>query len=253
MSKKKKISHNNNAIIGHNGYIGSFLKKKLKINYLYNSKNIKKIKNKVFDTVYLTAPSSLKYHANKFHTKDKKNILKLINILKTLKCNKIIHFSSTDTICAKKDKKNYYGINRLIIESFIKKKFKNYSIIRLPSLFGGNLKKNFFYDLINQKSLKFYNSQTKLQWYYLEDLIKDINFINKKKIKISNLVSKQISCISIAKYLNHKNLNFNNNLKIYKYNIQNNNNSVNKKYFYSKLEILKKMKKIYKKTKLEKN
>ena len=244
-SSKKKL---NSAIIGHTGYIGSFLKKQKKdINHFYNSKNINKINNNFFDTVYLTAPSSLKYHANKFPKKDKKNVLNLIESLKNLSCNKIIYFSSTDIVDAKNNNKNYYGLNRLKIENFIKKKFKNYLIIRLPSLFGGSLKKNFFYDILNNKSLKFYNSETKLQWYYLENIFNDINYLDKKKINIANLVSEPIKCIEITEFLQLTDLTFDNNLPIYKYNIKNTNSHDKKKYFYNKEQILKKMKINYKK------
>ena len=237
-----------NAIIGHTGYIGNFIKKKSKkISHLYNSKNIQKIKNKFFDIVYLAAPSSLKYYANKFPKKDKDNIIKLIQKLKYLQCNKIIYFSSTDILYAKKSKKNFYGINRLKIENFIKKNFKNYLIIRLPSLFGGKLKKNFYYDILKKKSLKYYNSKTELQWYYLENILKDIKHLNKKKYKIVNLISEPISCGEIAEYLKIKNLTFNKYQTIHKYNIKNNNRPNKKKYFYTKKQILKKMKIICKK------
>jgi hypothetical protein len=251
----KKKDHNkknlNSAIIGYTGYIGSFLKKQKKdIKHLYNSKNINKLNNNFFDTVYLTAPSSLKYHANKFPQKDKRNVLKLIKNLKNFKCNKIIYFSSTDIIDARRNKKNYYGLNRLKIENFIKKRFKNYLIIRLPSLFGGKLRKNFFYDILNNKLLKFYNSRTELQWYYLENIFKDISFLSKKKTKTVNLVSEPISCKEIANFLKIENLTFNNNLPIYKYNIKDNNRYNKSKYFYTKEEILKKMKINYKKSQI---
>jgi len=249
MSKKKNYYNSSkNAIIGHTGYIGSFIKKKnKKISYFYNSKNIDKINHEFFNIVYLAAPSSLKYHANLFPKKDKNNVLKLIKNLKNLQCNKIIYFSSTDIPYSKKNKKNYYGKNRLEIENFIKKNFKSYLIIRLPSLFGGKLKKNFYFDILKNKSLKYYNFKTELQWYYLENIFKDINYLVNKKYKIVNLVSEPISCGEITKYLKINNLTFNKHQTIHKYNIKGNNKSSKKKYFYTKEQILKKMKLIYKK------
>ena len=50
-----------NAIIGNTGYIGSFLSKKIKFKYKYNSKNISKLTKKPLGTVYISAPHALKY------------------------------------------------------------------------------------------------------------------------------------------------------------------------------------------------
>jgi len=248
MTKKDDESKKNlsSAIIGHTGYIGKFIKEnKRDIKYFYNSKNINKITNKLFDIVYLTAPSSLKFYANKFPKKDKKNIISLINFLKNIKCNKIIYFSSTDINNAKINKNNFYGLNRLKIEKFIKKNFKKYLIIRLPSLFGGNLKKNFFYDILNNKPLKFYNSKTKLQWYFLENIFKDIEYLEKSNIKVVNLVSEPISCLEITKYLKINNMSFDDNLPVYNYNYKYLSKKIKIKYFYTKQQILRKMKLIY--------
>ena len=243
-SEVKKIL--GSAIIGHTGYIGKFIKEnRADIKNFYNSQNINKIRNNLFDIVYLTAPSSLKFYANKFPKEDHKNIISLINHLKKIKCNKIIYFSSTDINNAKKNKNNFYGLNRLKIEKFIKKNFKKYLIIRLPSLFGGNLKKNFFYDILNNKPLKFYNSKTKLQWYFLGNIFKDINYLEKSRIRVANLVSEPISCLEITKYLKIKNLGFDDNLPVYNYNYKYLIKKNKMKYLYTKKQILRKMKLIY--------
>jgi hypothetical protein len=244
MKKKNKNLNNKlgDAIIGYSGYIGSYLNSKKKVRNLYNSNNIEKIKNKKFKTVYLAAPDSIKYLANKYPEKDKKRIKKLLLKLKNLNCKRIIYFSTIDVlnIC----KSNYYGANRLLLEKFIKKNFKTYLIIRLPSLFGWKLKKNYFFDIINFKSLKFYNSKTRLQWYFLENILKDIRILKKKKIRIANLVSPPITCMQLVKYLKHNIYDFENSIHKYSYDEK----FQKRKYFSSKREILNKMKNIYKTT-----
>jgi len=243
MKKKNKKLNNNkllDAIIGYTGYIGSYLNSKKKIKNLYNSKNIEKIKNKKFKTVYLAAPDSLKFLVNKYPKKDKKKIKNILLNLKNLNCKKIIYFSTIDVLNIRKN--NYYGANRLLLEKFIIKNFKNYLIIRLPSLFGWKLKKNFFFDVINFESLKFYNSKTKLQWYFLENIFKDITILEKKKIRVGNLVSPPITCMQLVKYLKHDIYDFDNSIYKFIYNEK----FITNKYFSSKREILNKMKNIYK-------
>ena len=242
---------NKDALIGYNGYIGSFLIKKKKFSLKFNSKNINLIKNKEINNLYLAAPSSLKYFANQHPKKDKKNIKNLIHFLKNTKCKKIIYFSTID-ICYQKKKTDHYGANRKYLENFIKKNFKKHLIIRLPGLFGWNLRKNFFYDILKNHSLKYHNSKTKLQWYFLENIFKDINYLNKKKIKLINLVSEPIQLSEIVNFLNHKIKDFSEKQLIHKYNFKINSIKIPKKYYQSKMQILKKMKLIYRQKKFTK-
>ena len=44
----------NNAIFGYSGFVGSYLTKYFKFDYLYNSKNIEESKNKKFDTIFIS-------------------------------------------------------------------------------------------------------------------------------------------------------------------------------------------------------
>ena len=90
----KNISEN--AIIGNTGYIGSFLSKKIKFKFKYNSKNISKLSKKNLETVYISAPHALKYWANQNPLKDTRIVDQLLLHLKNLKCKKVIYFSSTD-------------------------------------------------------------------------------------------------------------------------------------------------------------
>jgi hypothetical protein len=237
-------------VIGE-GYIGRFIKKKFNIKKSYNSKNFTIIQNKKFNYIYLAAPSSIRHLANRYPKKDKKNIIRLINILKKVKCKKIICLSTIDTYSnlnsfelsrIKKKSLSNYGLHRLILTEFIKKKFKNYLIIKLPSLFGAKSKKGFFKDLFKYKEIKHYNSSTRLQWYYLPNLFKDIKNLNKISSgtpKVVNLISEPISCSEINKKLKFNKI-FLDKVGVIKYNIKT-KLKINK-YFYSKKRILKYMK-----------
>ena len=82
-----------NAIIGHNGFIGSILKKDI-VAENFNSKNIKDIENKKYDFIYCAGISSLKWKANKFPEEDKKNIDTLLKSLKNVDCNRLVLIST---------------------------------------------------------------------------------------------------------------------------------------------------------------
>ena len=71
----------------------------------------------------------------------------------------------------------------MYLENFVKKNFKNYSVVRLPGVFGQGLKKNIIYDLINKNQLEKIYYNDRYQWYDLSLLKKNIEEIEKKKKK----------------------------------------------------------------------
>ena len=238
------------GIIGK-GYLGKFLKKKTKIKNIYNSKNIRDAENKIFNNLFIAAPSSKKFFANKNGIKDKNNVLKIIKSLKKVKCKHITCLStidiynkrnSSENTKVKNNPRNNYGSNRLMLINFIKKNFKDHLIIKLPSLFGDNHKKGYFYDLCNKKKIEFYNQNTELQWYYTPDLMKDIKKLKLLHIKDINLVSEPISCEEISKTLKIDQYFLNQN-PVIKYRICSIRKYMNGKFPISKIKILKKMRK----------
>lgn len=203
------------ALIGYNGFVGSNLRKKIKFQKLFNSENIDQIKIYNFTEVYCAAPHSLKFWANKNPKKDKEIISRLIKNLKGVKCKKFIHISTLDVYPKNlnvderykvyKSKTNNYGENRKLLEKFIITNFENHLIIRLPALFGLNLKKNSLFDLLNNEKIRV-NKNSIFQWYNLKYLSKHIKLLKKTKIKSINLVSEPLSFKELILFLENKNL-----------------------------------------------
>ncbi len=199
----------NNALIGYTGFIGSnLLKIKPKL-IKFNSKNISKIKYQEFNTVICAGTYSKIWLAKKNPKKDFNHIQKLINNLKFVKTKKFILISTCEVYgkhkkCNEKTKiiksrLSNYGLNRLYLEEFVQKKFLDHHIIRLPIVYGKGFNKNFLFDLMNKKNLHHLNGNDLVQIYNIKDLIKDIKFVVKKKIKLINLSSSPVKISKIAK------------------------------------------------------
>ena len=150
----------NDCLIGYSGTIGKHLCSKAKFKYKYNSKNIKKIINKKFNIVICCAAPGAMTTANQKPKEDLRNIKKLIKYLRSVKAKKFILISTIQVFTVLNKKNNdedskdlnnklAYGKNRRILEKFCEKQFKNHLIVRLPSLFGRYIKKNFIFDIIN--------------------------------------------------------------------------------------------------------
>ncbi len=222
-----------NALIGYSGFIGSNLLNIKKNLLKFNSKNINKIRNRNFDTVICAGTYSKMWLANKNPEKDFNNIKKLINNLKSINAKKFILISTCEvygkhTQCNEntkilKSKLSNYGLNRFRLEMFIKKKFFDHHIIRLPIVYGKRFSKNFLFDLINKKNLENLNGNDWVQIYNVKNLKKDINIIKKKRIKLINLSSNPIKIGKIARKFFKINLNKKRNFRV-----------INMKSIYSK-------------------
>lgn len=189
-----------NALIGYTGFVGSNLLTNInnKNNIdLYNSKNITKIRKKKYHQIICAGLPAAKWIVNKNAKRDNRNLKKLINNLNSIQCDFFILISTIDVYSSKET----YGKNRKLLENFIKNKFKNFLIIRLPALFGKGIKKNIIFDLLNENNLDKINLNDSFQWFDLSSLYKIINNIKKNKVKnkIIELYSKPISNKLIVK------------------------------------------------------
>jgi sugar phosphate isomerase/epimerase len=190
--------YSKSALIGNTGFIGKNISYSIDFSEYYNSKNIKDIINKKFKLIICCGISARKYFANQFPDEDLLQIKILIDCLNTIECDRFILISTIDvypeinnranedTILDINEENNSYGKNRLYMENFVKSKFKNYNIIRLPGVFGFGLKKNIIYDLIFNKHPKI-DIESQYQWYNLDWLVDDINYVIENDIKIINL------------------------------------------------------------------
>lgn len=169
---------NNNCLIGYNGFVGSNILLKSDFSFKYNSKNINDIRNREFDLLICSAIPSDMQLANLNPKKDLENINELLNILKTVKSKRAVLISTIavypqpviyDENYFDYESDSNYGKNRKLAEYEFSKIFRDSYIIRLPALFGNNLKKNFIFDIINPEPSFF----TKEKFEYINSILKD--------------------------------------------------------------------------------
>ncbi len=146
-------------LVGYSGFVGSNLALKHKFFELYNSKNILEAYGSSPDLlIYSGVPSGM-FLANNFPKKDLDIIYNAQENIKKINPKKVVLISTiavydnpinvNENTLIDIDKLTAYGANRYILEQFIEQNFSDYLIVRLPALFGKNLKKNFIYDFIN--------------------------------------------------------------------------------------------------------
>lgn len=203
------------ALIGYTGFVGSNLALQRKFDAYYNSANIEKIAGLKFDTIFCAGIPGTKWLANKNPREDLTRINRLLDNLNRVQCRKFILISTVDVY---KDPVEVdentpivgeglqaYGRHRAAVEQFVREKFKDAHIIRLPAIYGSGLKKNFVYDLLHNHCLDWTHRDSIFQFYCLNNLNKDINTVLAAGIRLINFNAQPISARELARTCFHRN------------------------------------------------
>lgn len=147
------------ALVGYTGFVGSNINEQEQFDYVFNSKNINEAFGLNPDLLIYSGVPAEKFYANQNPEKDFDIIQNAIESIKKINPKKLVLISTVDVypvpIEVNEDSNivetalQPYGKNRLLLEKWVEQNIESFTIIRLPGLFGSNLKKNFIYDVIN--------------------------------------------------------------------------------------------------------
>lgn len=148
-----------NALVGYTGFVGSNIYQKCVFDAAYNSQNIEEAYGTNPDLLIYAGLRAEKYLANQAPEKDMELIIHAEENISKIAPRKLVLISTIDVFKTPKgvdensqiDTENLhaYGYNRYMLEVWVREKYPDALIIRLPALFGKNIKKNFIYDYIN--------------------------------------------------------------------------------------------------------
>ena len=147
------------ALVGYTGFVGSNLSASYDFTNLYNSKNIETAYGTEPDLLVYAALPAAMFKANANPNTDFTDVLQAIENIKAIKAKRVVLISTVavydrtfdvdETHVIDAEQLLPYGKNRLYLERWIAENYENSLIVRLPALYGVNLKKNFIYDYIN--------------------------------------------------------------------------------------------------------
>jgi hypothetical protein len=147
------------SLVGYSGFVGANLENQVGFDRRYNSKNINEAFLVDHDFVVYSGVRAEKYLANLNGEEDFLLIKEAINNIKKMRPKKLVLISTVDvykdTVNVDEDSKidteglEPYGRNRYYLEQWIMNNIADYYILRLPGLYGENMKKNFIFDMIN--------------------------------------------------------------------------------------------------------
>lgn len=145
------------ALVGYTGFVGSNLYANGGFDAVYNSKNIEQAFGSRPDVLYYAGVTAQKFISDKNPRQDRQIIENAFENIKKIGAKKTVLISTVDvyrdtvgkTEADRPDAVRPYGANRALLEKLVAENIKDYHIVRLPGLYGKNIKKNFIYDFIN--------------------------------------------------------------------------------------------------------
>jgi len=149
------------ALVGYTGFVGSniYASAGNEIERVYNSKNIEDAYGTNPDLLIYAGLRAEKYLANNAPEKDMALIEQAEQNIKRIGPKRLVLISTIDVFKVPKgvdetseidtDNLHAYGYNRYRLELWAREHYPDALNIRLPGLFGKNIKKNFIYDYIN--------------------------------------------------------------------------------------------------------
>lgn len=149
------------SLVGYTGFVGSNIHFAAgsEITGLYNSKNVGEAFGTKPDMLIYAGLRAEKYLANTDPQKDMGLIETAKSNIEKISPQKLILISTVDVLknpvgateksTIETEGLHAYGYNRYVLEKWVRDRYPDALIIRLPGLFGKNIKKNFIYDYIN--------------------------------------------------------------------------------------------------------
>jgi nucleoside-diphosphate-sugar epimerase len=196
------------AVVGSTGLIGGTICAQTEVQATYNSTNIASIRGRSFDTVFCAGARAVKWKANQQPEVDITEIQSLIQNLKTIETGMFVLISTVDVYQNPVGVDEFtpvnthglepYGLHRYILEQFVRQRFPAVRIVRLPGVFGKGLKKNLIYDLMNGNALHLIHSESRFQFYNLENLFKDLQIVLENSAPLVNMAVEPVRAADLA-------------------------------------------------------
>ena len=134
------------ALVGYTGFVGGNIYSAAggQIQAVYNSKNVAEAYGTRPDLLIYAGLRAEKYLADHAPERDMALIRQAEENIERIAPGKLVLISTIHT-----DGLHAYGYDRYQLECWVRERYPDALIVRLPALFGKGMKKNFLYDLIH--------------------------------------------------------------------------------------------------------
>lgn len=145
-------------LVGRTGFVGSNLYEQFHFDAAFHSKDIENAYGTQPDLLVYAGLRAEKFLANNAPEQDKALIIQAEENIRKIAPKNVVLISTVDVFKVPKnvdensavqtDGLHPYGLHRYQLEQWVREQYPQALIIRLPALYGKNIKKNFIYDMI---------------------------------------------------------------------------------------------------------
>lgn len=198
------------ALVGYTGFVGSNIYAAGEFDAAYNSKNIADAYGTDPELLIYAGLRAEKYLANHTPEKDQALIFQAEDNIRRINPKQLILISTIDIFKTPKDVDETseidtvglhpYGYNRYQLELWVRDRYPDALIIRLPGLFGKNIKKNFIYDYIHRipfmlteakfNELVKVDPKIKKYYHYQDNGFFKVDVVDKERTKLKEILQK---------------------------------------------------------------
>jgi nucleoside-diphosphate-sugar epimerase len=197
------------ALVGYSGFVGGNLARAYRFDALYNSANIESIRGGVFRLLVCAGAPSLKWFANANPEADRASIARLTESLAEVRADAFVLISTIgvypdaagvdEDSVIDADRLPPYGRHRLALEEFVRSRFRNTLVVRLPGVFGPGLRKNIIYDFLRRDFTHASAAASQLQFYDVRRLWADIGRARSAGLGLLNVATEPVSLAEIGR------------------------------------------------------
>jgi hypothetical protein len=195
------------GVIGGFGMIGTnIVEQYSEVNEIsiITRENFLEFEHELFDLIFCAAADGRKYLVNSEPYNDFINLMKLVQSIRVLKCEKFILVSTVDVYNSIGNVGNEnsrisfdrfsYGANRLSLEIALREIFGyNLTVVRLQGIIANNLKKNILFDIKYQRSFVQLGKESIMQFYPIKLFRTHMEEIVSQNLELCNLSCEPIS------------------------------------------------------------
>ena len=197
------------ALVGWTGFVGGALDARIAPVARFRSTDVDQLPAADVDEVVCAAAPAEKWRANAEPEADRAGIHRLVDALDGSRAGSCVLVSTVDvfadsrgvdeTTPADTTQEQAYGRHRAELEEFVRRRFDDALVVRLPGMYGPGLKKNLVYDLIHQPGARFAHQDSSFQFYDVRDLWGHVLLARDAGLSVVNLATEPVTSAQVAR------------------------------------------------------
>ena len=197
------------ALVGWSGFVGGSLDARIAPVARFRSTDVDRLPAADVDEIVCAGAPAEKWRANAEPEADRAGIRRLVDALDGSRAGSCVLVSTVDvfadsrgvdeTTPADTAQEQAYGRHRAELEEFVRRRFDDVLVVRLPGVYGPGLKKNLVYDLIHQPGARFAHQDSSFQFYDVRDLWGHVLLARDAGLSVVNLATEPVTSAQVAR------------------------------------------------------